>query len=78
MSHKSDGLTAVSNDASFPQTAIKSKELHPSTLAVHADDGLNRTADVVPPLHVATTFHYAQDPNDLVPAAEFVVSCVPY
>ncbi|MCJ1370986.1 hypothetical protein MMC20_002201 [Loxospora ochrophaea] len=42
----------------------------PDTLAIHADDYLNRVPDVAPPLHVATTFRYADDPDKLVPARE--------
>ena len=41
-----------------------------STLTLHADDHLNRSTDVAPPIHLSTTFRYASDPNDLVPAAE--------
>ena len=44
----------------------------PSTLAVHADDHLNDTTDVAPPLHVSTTFRYASNPTDLVPHADDV------
>ncbi|KAL8907766.1 MAG: hypothetical protein Q9171_005724 [Xanthocarpia ochracea] len=45
-------------------------ELTQRTQAIHADDGLNVTSDVAPPLHVSTTFRYADDPKDLVPAAD--------
>ncbi|KAL8917817.1 MAG: hypothetical protein Q9172_005674 [Xanthocarpia lactea] len=45
-------------------------ELTQRTQAIHADDGLNATSDVAPPLHVSTTFRYADDPKDLVPAAD--------
>ncbi|CAD6573311.1 MAG: hypothetical protein ASARMPRED_005990 [Alectoria sarmentosa] len=44
---------------------------HPSTLAIHADDQLNRSADVAPALHVSTTFRYASNPEDLVTIKDF-------
>jgi cystathionine gamma-synthase len=37
----------------------------PATLAVHADDGIEPTPDVAPPLHVATTYA-ADNPQGLV------------
>ncbi|MCJ1479945.1 hypothetical protein MMC06_000099 [Schaereria dolodes] len=39
-----------------------------ATRAIHADDYLNTNADVAPPLHVATTFRYADHPDNLIPA----------
>lgn len=51
----------------------KASEYAPCTRAIHADDGLNAARDVTPPLHVSTTFRYADDPNDLVPASDAVV-----
>lgn len=53
-----------------PETSIR----HPSTVAIHADDQLNRSTDVSPALHVSTTFRYASNPNDLVPAKDVKVS----
>ena len=50
----------------------------PDTLAIHADDYLNRVPDVAPPLHVATTFRYADDPDKLVPARELDVIQTPH
>ncbi|KAI9800499.1 MAG: hypothetical protein M1825_004047 [Sarcosagium campestre] len=47
--------------------AEKAKSYRPATQAMHADDHLNRTADVAPPLHTATTFSYPQDSENLVP-----------
>jgi cystathionine gamma-synthase len=32
------------------------EKLHPDTIAIHADAGLERDPDVAPPIHVATTF----------------------
>ena len=37
-------------------------KLRPDTLAVHADEGIERAADVAPPIHVSTT--YAADNED--------------
>jgi cystathionine gamma-synthase len=39
--------------------------LHPATLALHADEGIEDTADVAPPIHVSTTFS-ADHPSGLV------------
>jgi hypothetical protein len=36
-----------------------------SSKTVHADDYLNKSRDVAPPLHVSTTFRYNQDPDQL-------------
>jgi cystathionine beta-lyase/cystathionine gamma-synthase len=41
---------------------------HPSTIAVHADDRINITTDVAPPIHTATTFRYPKNPGDYQPA----------
>ncbi|KAL8810545.1 MAG: hypothetical protein Q9200_002491 [Gallowayella weberi] len=55
----------------IPQaTASRVMELGRSTRAMHADDLLNSTPDVAPPLHVSTTFRYADDPKDLVPVED--------
>ncbi|KAL1798151.1 hypothetical protein ACET3X_002188 [Alternaria dauci] len=48
---------------------------HPSTHGVHADDHVNILTDVAPPIHVATTFRYPDDPSQLQPVpteGEFV------
>lgn len=58
-------------------TRLPAPSLGPSTQAVHADDDLNNTQDVAPPLHVSTTFRYADDPESLVPAAETHVRLLP-
>ncbi|KAK0757390.1 hypothetical protein N5P37_010112 [Trichoderma harzianum] len=42
-------------------------EYHPETSALHADDELDVTNDVAPPLHVASTFRFPSDPAQLVP-----------
>lgn len=49
-----------------------------ATQAIHADDHLKSVDDVAPPLHVSTTFRYAEDPADLKPAAELNVRASPY
>jgi hypothetical protein len=41
-----------------------------STLSLHADDALNVVNDVAPPMHLATTYRYPDDPAALVPAAD--------
>jgi hypothetical protein len=38
-----------------------------STLAIHADDAMNRTTDVAPAIHVSTTYRYTSDVDQLVP-----------
>ncbi|ESZ90126.1 putative Uncharacterized trans-sulfuration enzyme [Sclerotinia borealis F-4128] len=37
-----------------------------SSKTIHADDFLNESQDVAPPLHVSTTFRYSNNPDDLV------------
>ncbi|KAH0491916.1 hypothetical protein TgHK011_003318 [Trichoderma gracile] len=41
--------------------------LHPETLALHADNELDVTNDVAPPLHPSSTFRFPSDPDQLVP-----------
>lgn len=41
-----------------------------STLSLHADNPVNVVNDVAPPLHVATTFRYSDNPDELVPVAD--------
>jgi len=67
------GIDAVINDASPLKSSVPPKNHHQSTLAIHADDDLNRTTDVSPALHVSTTFRYGSNPDDLITAAELVV-----
>ncbi|RAK77079.1 uncharacterized protein BO72DRAFT_378266 [Aspergillus fijiensis CBS 313.89] len=45
-------------------------EMGTSTRSLHADDALNVVSDVAPPIHVATTFRYSDNPDDLVPFAD--------
>lgn len=39
----------------------------PATLAVHADDAVNKVTDVAPPIHMSTTFRYPDHPDELIP-----------
>ena len=48
---------------------VGAMKLTQGTQAIHADDHLNANSDVAPPLHVSTTFRYADDSKDLVPIA---------
>ncbi|KAK4690414.1 hypothetical protein P7C71_g6370, partial [Lecanoromycetidae sp. Uapishka_2] len=68
-----NGIASISNDSSTNQsthTSLPPRPYAPSTHAIHADDHLNRSADVAPALHVSTTFRYASNPSDLIPAKE--------
>ena len=76
MSLNVNGVSAVSNDHTPSNSTAATKQFRSSTLALHADDDLNRTTDVSPALHVSTTFRYASSPGDLKPASELVVSLV--
>ena len=67
----STGINSVSH--SSPPPSVSSSTHHPSTLAIHADDQLNRSTDVSPAIHVSTTFRYASNPADLVPAKDLKV-----
>lgn len=51
-----------------------SNNSHPSTKALHADDILNQVSDVAPPIHLSTIFRYPNDPDQLVPSEDPVVS----
>lgn len=72
MSPSPPGLTSVTHDDVENPATISHQQL--STLAIHADDNLNRTADVSPALHVSTTFRYAANPDELRPARDVDVS----
>lgn len=50
-----------------PTTSQPKLPYHPTTLSIHADDPLNTSTDVAPPLHVSTTFRYTSDPTQLRP-----------
>ncbi|MCJ1476278.1 hypothetical protein MMC13_004944 [Lambiella insularis] len=68
----SNGITASNGDtnAEEPQAPSSLSKYSAATQAIHADDYLNRVEDVAPPLHVATTFRYHDDPDQLNPATE--------
>ena len=53
-----------------PPLTRPGRNLSNSTLAIHADDGLNKTTDVAPSMHVSTTFRYPSDPDKLAPIAD--------
>ena len=59
---------------SIPATKAPAYSL--STLGVHADDALNSSTDVAPPIHVSTTFRYASDPDKLVPVSDIDVRLI--
>ena len=61
----------VDNDSllNLPSLPL-AKTYGPATQAIHADDHLNIIEDVAPPLHVATTFRYASNPDHLRPTTE--------
>jgi cystathionine gamma-synthase len=40
---------------------------HAATYGIHADDGINITTDVAPPIHTSTTFRYPENPDELRP-----------
>jgi len=46
-----------------------------STRSLHADDALNVVSDVAPPMHLATTFRYSDDPAKLFPVADLSDVC---
>lgn len=51
-----------------------SQDSRPSTKALHADDRLNLVTDVAPPIHLSTTFRYSNDPDQLIPSEDPIVS----
>ncbi|KAJ5565414.1 hypothetical protein N7513_001656 [Penicillium frequentans] len=46
------------------------QDIGTSTRSLHADDALNVVSDVAPPMHLATTFRYSDDPAKLFPVAD--------
>ena len=53
-----------------PQQSSSLSQYSLPTRSIHADDYLNASSDVAPPLHVSTTFRYTSNPAELLPAAE--------
>ena len=66
----SSSINGLRSDNSTTNASVESHAHSVSTLAVHADDHLNRNPDVAPPIHLSTTFRYSANPDDLVPAAD--------
>ncbi len=59
--------SSSTNEAVTPHVPV---ELASATRAIHADDHLSETADVAPPMHVSTNFHYDGVGEELVPFSE--------
>lgn len=55
-------------------TAAFGRQLSLASRSVHADDHTNTHTAVAPPMHVSTTFRYADNPDELVPWADGDVS----
>ncbi|KAL2199559.1 Cys/Met metabolism PLP-dependent enzyme-domain-containing protein [Corynascus similis CBS 632.67] len=51
-------------------TAAFGRQLSLASRSVHADDHTNTHTAVAPPMHVSTTFRYADNPDELVPWAD--------
>lgn len=47
-----------------------SESAAPATLALHADDVLNNVTDVAPPIHLSTTYRYAENPDELLTVSQ--------
>jgi cystathionine gamma-synthase len=45
--------------------AVFDRQLSIASLALHADDYINTHPAVAPPMHVSTTFRYADNPDEL-------------
>ena len=58
------------NGLAPPAVSVK-RSYSLATKAIHGDDFLNRTPDVAPAIHTATTFRYEDDPDKLKPVAEW-------
>ena len=50
------------------------RQLSLASRSVHADDHTNTHTAVAPPMHVSTTFRYAENPDELVPWSDVDVS----
>ncbi|MCJ1383558.1 hypothetical protein MMC17_006672 [Xylographa soralifera] len=72
MADPPNGIVANGVDASSssPQPTPSLHKWSAATQAIHADDHLNRIEDVAPPVHVATTFRYHDDPDQLIPSTD--------
>ncbi|KAL2142248.1 hypothetical protein VTI28DRAFT_1385 [Corynascus sepedonium] len=67
----SKGTTEKKADGAGPDqlTAAFGRQLSLASRSVHADDHTNTHTAVAPPMHVSTTFRYADNPDELVPWA---------
>lgn len=75
MDDKFDGEALnVGNANGLPARVKHNASWSPATRAVHADDPLNDSTDVAPSMHVATTFRYPHDPEELKPTGSYEVS----
>ncbi|KAK4149762.1 pyridoxal phosphate-dependent transferase [Chaetomidium leptoderma] len=69
----SNGTPEKTGAAAGPNrlAAAFGRELSLASRSVHADDYTNSHTAVAPPMHVSTTFRYADDPNELLPWSDF-------
>ncbi|MCJ1294691.1 hypothetical protein MMC34_006249 [Xylographa carneopallida] len=76
MANPPNGIVAYGIDthASESQPTPSLRTWSAATQAIHADDHLNRIEDVAPPVHVATTFRYHDDPDQLIPSTDLSAS----
>lgn len=65
---KAEGATANQLTEAF------GRELSLGSRSVHADDYTNSHTAVAPPMHVSTTFRYAENPDELVAWSDVDVS----
>ena len=72
MASETDGINII-KPRTPPPSNIFAKRFQASTIAIHADDILNRDSDVAPAFHVSSTFRYASNPAELVPARDVKV-----
>lgn len=66
----SSPINSLPTDKPTTNASVEMQAHSMSTLAIHADDHLNGNPDVAPPIHISTTFRFASNPKDLVPAAD--------
>jgi hypothetical protein len=70
-------LPSASLSPPMSSSAFPNPPFAPATLALHADKHLHTStasSDVAPPIHVSTNFSYPDDPEQLIPAREMIVS----
>ncbi|KAI4594579.1 hypothetical protein KJ359_007667 [Pestalotiopsis sp. 9143b] len=64
MAHEDPSVSST-NATSLESAATRLQHLSLSAQTIHADDFLNSSQAVAPPMHVATTFRYSRDPDKL-------------